>query len=73
MEIVKILMVSRYAGTAVSGFVRHFNISNKSEIKWRKTCFAPKNLVPLHCQNEGNIARKLKKIFSPVRQQKQQY
>ena len=69
MEIVKILMVSRYAGTAVS----HFNISNKSEIKWRKACFAPKNLVPLHCQNEGNIARKLKKIFSPVRQQKQQY
>ena len=69
MEIVKILMVSRYAGTAVS----HFNISNKSEIKQRKACFAPKNLIPLHCQNEGNIARKLKKIFSPVRQQKQQY
>ena len=43
MEIVKILMVSRYAGTAVS----HFNISNKSEIKQRKACFAPKNLVPL--------------------------
>ncbi len=43
MEIVKILMVSRYAGTSVSR------------------------------QNEGNIARKLKKFFSPVRQQKQQY
>ena len=51
MEIVKILMVSRYAGTAVS----HFNISNKSEIKQRKACFAPKNLVTLHCQKKDKI------------------